>query len=108
MRWYIKAADQGHEDAREILKAKVREQAKETKPFIKRLLSKPWLGQQVVIKSHRVNLRKGPGTNFGIRKQVEQGAQFLAVEQDGRWLLIIDPYDASYAWVAGWLVQEQP
>ena len=108
MRWYMRAADQGHEDAREILKAKVRQQAREVQPHLKTLLSAPWLGWRVVIKSERVNLRKGPGTHFGIQKQVKQGDRFLAVEKDGKWLQIIDPNDAGFAWVADWLVEEQP
>ena len=108
MRWYMRAAGKGHEDAREILKAKVREQAREVQPHIKTLLSEPWLGWQVVIKSERVNLRKGPGTQFGIHKQVQRGDKFLAVEKDGKWLQIIDPQDAGFAWVADWLVEEKP
>jgi hypothetical protein len=107
MRWYMKAAGQGHEDAREILKAKVREQAEEVKPHLKILLSKPWIGWQVAIKSDRVNLRKGPGTHFGILKQVKKGEKFLAIENDGQWLQIIDPNDAGLAWVADWLVSGQ-
>ncbi len=107
MRWYMKAADSGHEDAREILKAKVREQTPEVMPHLKALLAEPWLGRPVRITSKRVNLRKGPGTHFGIHKLVEQGEQFLAVEKEGKWLQIIDPKDASFAWVAEWLVQYQ-
>jgi uncharacterized protein YgiM (DUF1202 family) len=105
MRWYMKAAEQGHEDAREILKAKVREQDNAVKPYLQALLSEAWLGRRVVIKSQQVNLRKGPGTHFGIHKQVQQGKQFLAVGKEGQWLQIIDPHDASFAWVADWLVE---
>lgn len=107
MRWYMKAANQGHEDAREIIKVKVREQAKSVKPYLDTLLSKTWLGEQVQIKSQRVNLRKGPGTHFGVQKQVQQGDRFLAVGKEGQWFQIIDPKDASFAWVADWLVQGQ-
>jgi hypothetical protein len=104
MRWYMKAAEYGHDDAKEIIKAKVRSRSEDVLPYLKTLLTKPWLGESVAINTTLANLRSGPGTDYGITGKAEQGARFLAVERNGKWIQIINPTDLSYAWVANWLV----
>ncbi len=106
MRWYLKAAANGHEDAREIIKAKVRYPTQDVLPHLKSLLATDWLGQKVVINATKANLRSGPGTQYQVEKQAGQGARFVAVQHQGKWLQIINPADLSYAWVADWLVDK--
>jgi len=54
-----------------------------------------------------VNVRSGPGTNYGIVGQVKRGQEFRpnGRNQAGTWLRF--PWRGSYGWVAAWLMTVQ-
>ncbi|MBE3596841.1 MAG: N-acetylmuramoyl-L-alanine amidase [Hydrogenibacillus sp.] len=54
-----------------------------------------------------VNVRRGPGTQYGIVAQVRRGERYALLEVQGDWLRIAYTAEQS-GWVAGWLVIRRP
>ena len=61
-------------------------------------------GFRFTVNRDAVNVRSGPGTNYGIVGQVKRGQEFRpnGRNQDGTWLRF--PWRGSYGWVAAWLM----
>lgn len=55
-------------------------------------------GKTVTITGNSVNIRKGPGTSYGILKAVNKGTQFEKVDASG-WVCI--KYNNAICWVSG-------
>ncbi len=61
-------------------------------------------GFDFIVNRDAVNVRSGPGTNYGIVGQVKRGQKFRpnGRNQTGTWLRF--PWRGSYGWVAAWLM----
>ena len=64
-------------------------------------------GASFIVNRDAVNVRSGPGTNYGIVGHVERGQEFRpnGRNQAGTWLRF--PWRGSYGWVAAWLMTVQ-
>lgn len=58
----------------------------------------------LVIKESVVNVRSGPGTQYGIVLKAKIGEQYQITQQNGDWYRVSLP-DKSQGWVAGWLAE---
>lgn len=62
--------------------------------------------ETLTVKATRLNMRKGPGENFSVLGQLEEGEVIKVIETKGDWIKIEAPENA-YAYVAAFLVNVQ-
>jgi hypothetical protein len=102
--WYLVAARQGHPDARDIL---VRLNGDPTVRLLERypdLVNERWFGRPGRILGNRINVRSGPGVDYAIMHQLDDGAPVRIVGERGEWLWILLP-DGDAAWVHRTLIE---
>ena len=63
--------------------------------------------ESLTVKANRLNMRKGPGENFSVLGQLNEGEIVKVIETKGDWIKIKAP-DQAYAYVAAYLVALQP
>lgn len=61
----------------------------------------------VTVQNSSVNLRGGPGVEYGVVGIARRGERFIVIAQARGWWLILGP-DDSPAWIAGWIVAVDP
>jgi len=59
--------------------------------------------EKAVVKGSVVNIRKGPGTEYGVTGQVKSGAVLTILKSENNWYLVKLP-DGKQGWIANWLV----
>ncbi len=60
---------------------------------------------QLTVRSSVVNIRQGPGTNFPIVTQVEQGDKLIEFARDGQWINVETEASGYTGWIFNTLVQ---
>ncbi|HHW57154.1 MAG TPA: SH3 domain-containing protein [Clostridia bacterium] len=61
------------------------------------------LPSSIKVTANDVNIRKGPGTNYGIITQVKKGTVLSALDKSGDWYKV-KLQNGTIGWIAGWLV----
>lgn len=59
--------------------------------------------ERAVVKGSSVNIRKGPGTEYGVSGQVKAGSALTILKSENNWYLVKLP-DGKQGWIANWLV----
>jgi hypothetical protein len=89
--YYHRAAREGHEDARLLLRTLMAEGDSNAIQLMQTLLNE---GRQreittpATVLSTRANVRKGHGTQFKVITSLQQGHQLLPLKRNGRWLQV--------------------
>ena len=104
LHWYLAAADAGQEDARDIIRAKLKSGDPELDGRSQELLSRSWLGKPVTVQVDKANLRSSPNPGARLVATVLKDARLIAIGQRKGWYQVINPQDAKFVWIAGWLV----
>lgn len=61
------------------------------------------LPSSIKVNANDVNIRKGPGTNYGIITQAKKGTVLSVLGKSGDWYKVKLP-NGTTGWIAGWLV----
>lgn len=64
----------------------------------------PVTGKYMIIKESIVNVRSGPGIQYGVVQKVKYGEKYIISRQSSDWYQVILPNQKS-GWVAGWLAE---
>lgn len=62
-----------------------------------------WAGEEGVVTGSVVNVRKGPGTSYGVIAKTEAGQQFTVLEESGGWLKV-RLHNGTEGWISKDLV----
>lgn len=89
--WYLKAARQGHQDARDILARLSDDPALDLYALHPEVIGEPWFGWSMRVRGDRINLRSGPGTEYAVVTQVDQGSALRVVGRRGDWYRVQVP-----------------
>ncbi|MHB8985959.1 MAG: SH3 domain-containing protein, partial [Eubacteriales bacterium] len=64
-------------------------------------------GDTAVVQTDTLNIRGGPGTDYGVTGQAGRDTRLAVLDKSGDWLKV--QTDSGPGWIAGWLVAvEQP
>ena len=86
--WYLAAARQGHQDARDIL---VRLNGDPSIRLLERhpeVAREEWFGWQARVEGERINIREGPGTDHRIVGQLEKDTLVRVIGRRGDWYMV--------------------
>ncbi len=88
--YYIRAARRGHRDARQILRARLAQGDARGRERLLGLLEGDWavFGAMLRVKGSKVNIRKGPGTRYGIVATLAEGTPLVELERRGKWVRV--------------------
>lgn len=59
--------------------------------------------EKAIVEGSIVNIRKGPGTEYGVSGQVKSGTKLTILKSENNWHLVMLP-DGKQGWIASWLV----
>lgn len=107
--YYHRAAREGHEDARLLLRTLMAEGDSNALQLMQTLLSEGRAGEVTApasVQSTKANIRKGPGTQYKVVTSLQQGHQLLPLKREGRWLLVGIKDKAYTGWIHDSLIEK--
>jgi hypothetical protein len=107
--YYHRAAREGHEDARLLLRTLMAEGDSNALQLMQTLLSEGRAGEVTMpaaVQSSKANIRKGPGTQYKVMTSLQQGHPLLPLKREGRWLLVGIKGKAYTGWIHDSLIEK--
>ena len=99
--WYISAALKNHDQARETLIEILKKDDSKIKETFNLLLKSDWhlLGESMVIKVEKANIRKGPGKSFKIVATLNKDHPVIPLRTENGWTQIGITGTGQTAWI---------
>lgn len=106
--YYLLAAEEGHEDARLILRSMLQRNDKSIRERKQQIINTygSMLGELQQVKSDRVNVRSGPGVDNAIVTSLRKGDLVLNLGTSGNWTNVILEGSAVPAWIYSTLLED--
>ncbi len=105
---YLTAAEDGHEDARLIIKSMLQRNDRAIRDRKQQIINTygSILGTLKQVRIKRVNIRSGPGLDQSIVASAEQGEQILTLSEKGKWTQVVLKDNGNIAWVYTSLLED--
>jgi len=105
---YLIAAEDGHEDARLIIKSMLQRNDRAIRDRKQQIINTygSILGTLKQVRIKRVNIRSGPGLDQSIVASAEQGEQILTLSEKGKWTQVVLKDNGNIAWVYTSLLED--
>ncbi len=106
--YYHKAAREGHEDARLLLRTLIIEGDEDARALMLTLLDEGRqheIGSPATVRRPRANVRLGPGNQYKHVTTLKRGHQLLPLQRQGRWLLMGIAGRSTTGWIHDSLVK---
>ena len=97
--WFLDAAEQGHQDARDILTRLNGDPDIDLLKLHPEIARADWFGWDAEVRRDGINVRSRPSTDSRVKTQLGKGAKVRVIGQRGDWYMIVLPRSGDQAWI---------